>query len=99
MTISRTMEKVLVDLTGQPQPETAFQSAIRDILEHRLEKVDIGIRRYERKYKNSFLEFKKAWDENRLADKHGYEIEKDYWEWEALYSRKTKLQEISKWVM
>ncbi len=99
MTISKTIEKVLIDLTGQPQPEVALQTGVRDILEHRLEKVNSGLKKYERKYKNTFLEFKKRWDENKIKDKYAYDVEKDYWEWESLYSRKIKLQEMSQWII
>lgn len=45
-------------------------------------------------YTMDFSAFKRAWDEGRIADKHSYEVERDYWEWEATVTDEERLQQM-----
>jgi len=49
---------------------------------------------FERRYKTDLEAFKRAWDEGRIADKHSYEVERDYWEWEAAVTDEERLQQM-----
>jgi hypothetical protein len=37
---------------------------------------------------------KQAWDEGHIADKYTYEVERDYWEWEAAVTDEKRLREM-----
>jgi hypothetical protein len=42
-----------------------------------------------------FPAFKKAWQEGRVPNEHSYDIERDYWEWEAARTDEERLREMS----
>ena len=99
MTTTKSVEKILIDLTGEPRAEVALHVALKDVVEHRLELIETETGKMEAKYRVAFPEFKKKWEEGQIEQKHSYEVEKDYWEWEGLVSRKNKIEEISKWLV
>ena len=41
-----------------------------------------------------FPTYKQAWQEGRIAPKHSYQVERDYWEWEATVTDEQRLREI-----
>jgi hypothetical protein len=41
-----------------------------------------------------FEAFKQAWNEGQIPNKHSYEVEHDYWEWEAAVTEERRLQEM-----
>ncbi len=49
---------------------------------------------FEQRYGMDFKTFKQAWDEGRIADKHSYEVERDYWEWEATVTDEERLRQM-----
>ena len=97
MVVSKKVERILMDLTGEPEPEVALHMALGDILAHRLEIIQGNLKEFEKKYNMSFADFESAWKKDKLPAKYSYDVEKDYWEWEGFISRKKKLQELSKW--
>ena len=61
-----------------------------------LEKYTREILLFEEKYGMSFEEFEKLWDENKIANKHSYEIESDFIDWEMLEMEKKDLLSLIK---
>ena len=99
MTVTKSLEKILIDLTGEPRAEVALHVALKDVVVHRLEIVECDIKKMETKYHVTFPEFKRKWEEGQIEKKYSYDVEKDYWEWEGLVSRKNRIEEISKWLV
>ncbi len=98
MSLSPSTVRVVLDLTGTSDLNMAIKEISRDAVEHRIERIDDEIRELEKKYGMTFEEFKKSWESGKIRDKHSYEVEKDFWEWEGLVSRRNKLLEVSKWL-
>ena len=48
------------------------------------------ISQYEIKYRSTFEEFAEAWEQGSTPDRHSYEIERDYMEWEGLVAEKRR---------
>lgn len=42
----------------------------------------------------NFNDFKRGWDEENIKDRYSYEVEKDYWDWEALVTNRKHLEEM-----
>ena len=82
-TISKPVYRVLTDITGQPRFEVALHLATKDLLRLKLKEVEEQRAVFEVRYGMDFESFKQAWDEERIPDRYSYEVERDYWEWEA----------------
>lgn len=91
--VSSDTAKLLKDVTGETRLDSAVRSTIEDALKHRLEKINEEIQEFEEKYDKKFDEFKKAWENDKIEKKHSYDIEKDYWTWEGLITRKDKIEQ------
>jgi len=98
MALSPSVVKLLLEITGSSDLNMAVKEISKDAVEHRLEKIESEIRKFEEKYGMTFEEFKEAWEKGEVENKHSYEVEKDFWEWEGLISRKKKLKEVLKWL-
>jgi len=96
--ISPSLLKLLFELTGSMDVNSAIRELFKDAVEHRLEKINKEIENFEKKYGMKFSDFKEAWEKDAILNKYSYEIEKDFWEWEGLISRKRKLEEALKWI-
>ena len=96
--ISKFALKALIELTGLPQLDVAILVMLRDAIEHRLEKINAALEAYERKYGMSFREFEAQGRSGELPDRFSYEVEKDYFEWDSLVTRKRKLEEVYRWL-
>ena len=48
--------------------------------------------RFEEHYQMSFKAFQQAWDKGCIPDRHAYEVERDYWEWEAAVTDERRLR-------
>lgn len=90
--------KILSDITGEPRPDVAIRMTLKDMIEHRLEKIEKEIKGLEKKYRTSFSEFEKNWKSGKIKNKFSYPVEKDYLEWDSLITRKKKLEQASKWL-
>lgn len=101
--ISKFALKALIELTGQPQLDVAILVMLRDAIEHRLEKINVDLEAYERRYGMSFREFEAQGQSGELTeltrDRFSYEVEKDYFEWDSLVTRKRKLEETYRWLI
>jgi hypothetical protein len=97
-TIPKVALRALTELTGEPRFDVALRIALRDAVEHRLEKIDEAIQAYERKYGMSFEAFQARGREEEIPNQFSYEVESDYLEWDGLTSRKRKLERIRQWL-
>ncbi len=98
-TIPKVALKALTELTGEPRLDVALLIALRDAIEHRLEKINAAIRGYERKYGMSFKDFQTQGENQNLPNQFSHEVESDYLEWDGLMSRKKKLKKIGQWLI
>jgi hypothetical protein len=46
------------------------------------------ISEYEVKYRSTFAEFARSWEQEEIPDKHTHAVERDYMEWEGLVAEK-----------
>jgi len=98
-TIPKVALRALTELTGEPRFDVALLIALRDTVEHRLEKIDEAIREYERKYSMSFEQFQARGEDQGIPNQFSHKVESDYLEWDGLMSRKRKLERIRQWLM
>jgi len=90
--------KILSDITGEPRLDVAIRMTLRDMIEHRLEKIEKELKELEKKYGANFSEFERNWKGGKIKNKFSYIVEKDYLEWDSLITRKKKLEQASKWL-
>ena len=46
------------------------------------------ISEYEVRYRSTFAEFARSWEQDEIPDKHNHAVERDYMEWEELVAEK-----------
>lgn len=86
--------RLLTELTGEPRPDVAVLIVLKDAVAHRLEQIASEEGRFEARYHLAFSDYKHRWEtEDRPAD-YSLEAETDYLKWEALETRKTRLENI-----
>jgi hypothetical protein len=90
--------QVLRDLTGESRPDVALLLVLRDALAHRLEHIDAESRAFETKYGISFDEYRHRWETEDRDEDYRWEAEKDFLEWEALVTRKRRLEGLYGWL-
>ncbi len=93
--ISKPVYRVLSDLTQESRVEVALPIAIKDWVRLKLKEVREQREAFEQQYGMDFHAFKGAWRDGRIPDKHSYEIERDYREWEAAVTDEERLQDMS----
>ncbi len=94
VTISKPMHRILSNLTGENRAEVALELAAKDLLRLKLRQVEERVKEFESRYQMQFAEFKQAWDAEKIPDRHSYEVERDYWEWEAAVSDEKKYRQM-----
>jgi hypothetical protein len=94
VTISKSMHRVLSSLTGEYRADIAVELATKDLLRLKVKEVEERIKDFETRYQMKFAEFKQAWDADKIPGKHSYEVERDYWEWEATVENVEKLRQM-----
>lgn len=90
---------ILRRLTGESRPDVALSLALKDLVRLRLESVRSRIALFEGKYGVSFDAFEENWKAGRIIQPHAYEVERDYWEWEAATTDVTALEELAQWLV
>jgi len=81
--------QILRELTGEARPETALLLVLRDVLAYRLEQIERDLNAFETKYGMTFAEYRQRWEtEDRDED----------YRWEALVTRKHRLEETYGWL-
>ena len=81
--MSKPIYRILSSVTGENRADVALELATKDLLRLKLKEVEQQIAGFKERYHQSFVEFKRAWDSDQIADKHSFQVERDYWEWEA----------------
>jgi len=93
-TISKPIHRILVDLTGETRFDVALHVATKDLVRLKLKEAEEQRKQFEDRYQMDFEAFKQAWSEGRILNKHSYEVERDYWEWEAAVTDERRLREM-----
>ena len=93
-TISKPLYKILTELTGEERFDVALHLATKDLVRLKLQDAEQQIKTYEKRYGMPFEQFQQAWEKDQIADKYSYEVEKDYWEWEAAQTDLSRLREM-----
>lgn len=86
---------ILRRLTGETRPDVALSVALKDLVRLRLEAAQGVIAGFVKKYGMPFSDFQKAWQADEIANRHSYEVEGDYWAWEAAESDVKALKELA----
>jgi len=84
--------QVLRELTGEVQPDAALTLVLRDAFAYRLEQIQQQLIAFEAKYGMTFSEYKTGWESDEREEDYSWEAERDYLEWEALITRKQRLE-------
>lgn len=92
-TISKPIHKILADLTGETRFDVALHLATKDLVRLKLKEAEEQRKWFEERYQMGFEAFKQAWNEGQIPNKHSYEVERDYWEWEASVTDERRLRE------
>jgi len=95
-TIAKPIHKILVDLTGKMRFDVALHVATKDLVRLKLKEVGEQRKRLEERYQMDFEAFKQAWNEGQIPNKYSYEVERDYWKWEAAVTDERRLRECWK---
>lgn len=79
-----TVSALLTQITDVPDPQTALWKVLHEYIGLKIEKVARQIADFESKWEMSFSEFAERCENATLGvDSFSYEVESDYWEWEA----------------
>ena len=92
MRLPKRMKLILDFFPGETEEEKLLSMA-RSALKERLRNVSERISELEAKYAMTFEEFAQAWEEGRVPEKWSFDVERDYFDWEALLSEKKRLLE------
>ena len=92
--VSKPLQRILTDLTGEERFDVALHLATKDLVRLKLKEVEQAISGFEKRYKMDFTAFKKAWEKGEIKKKHSYEVERDYWEWEAAVGDQKRLRDM-----
>ena len=89
--IDKNLYKSLVESFGQDVIKEKIDTLLVSALETQLEKYTGEILKFEKKYGTAFNEFEKMWDEGKIENRHSYEIESDFLDWEMMVMEKKDL--------
>lgn len=93
-TISKPLHRILSELTGAERFDIALHLATKDLVRLRLKEAEENIKMFAGRYGMSFDQFQRAWESGQIANRHSYEVERDFWEWEAAHTDSVKLNEM-----
>ncbi len=89
--IDKDIYTALVESFGEEALKDKIDDILLSALESRLEQYSREILKFEEKYGMSFKEFAEKWDKGEIKDKHSYEVESDFIDWEMLEMEKKDL--------
>ena len=89
--VSDKLVRVLEDFAPGADLEAKLENLTRESLEHQLRACNEVLSRFEAKYGLTFADFARAWQDDKMANKHSHEIERDFIEWEARHMEKEGL--------
>ena len=84
----------LVNSTGEANLDKVIEDLLLEALESKLERYGREILRFEQKYGMTFSEFDKSWVADQIEEKHSYEVESDFIDWEMLEMEKKDLLKV-----
>jgi hypothetical protein len=96
--VSPQLLKVLTDVTGEVNLDSALRIVAQDAIDYRLEHLAKQIHALEQKYEMSFEQFDQRFQAGEIPSQHSYAVEQDYLEWEGLVCRQKRLQEVREWL-
>lgn len=94
MPVATNISKTLLEITGEPRLEIAILDILRDAIEHRIERIERELKKFEEKYHTAFNEFKEKFDREEISEPYSYDIEMDYLEWEGVVSRLSRYKAL-----
>lgn len=89
--IDQNIYNALKDSFGERALKERLDDILLSALESRLEKFEREILKFEQKYGVAFSEFEKMWDDGKIKDRHSYEVESDFMDWEMFEMEKKDL--------
>jgi len=92
LALPKSTTQLLTELTGDPRPDAALLIVLKDAVAYRLEKIEADLRAYEAKYGMTFDEYKSQWEAEDKPEHYFYKAETEYLGWEALVTRKKRLE-------
>lgn len=92
--ISKPIYRVLADLTQQPRVDISLPIAIKELVTLKLTEANERCHTFEQRYGMGFQAFRNVWNEDRIPDRYSYQVEQDYWDWEAAVTDRQKLAEM-----
>ncbi|MBU0493029.1 MAG: hypothetical protein KKA73_14265 [Chloroflexi bacterium] len=98
LALPKKVSQALVELTGEPREDVALVLLMRDYARHKLTEIDAALRRYEQKYGMSFEAYQRIWDEQDREEHYTYAAESDYLDWEALVTRRKRIESSFAWL-
>lgn len=98
LTLPKNTARILHDLTGEERPDMALRLVLQDSIEHRLAQIENSQQEFRKKYGMSFDEYCQRWETDDRDEDYSWESERDYLEWEALITRKRRLEAASNWL-
>jgi len=93
-TISKPIYKILRELTQETRVEVALPLAIKDLVRLKLKEAREQQEEFTQRYGMDFQAFQQAWHDGLIEHRHSYEVERDYWEWEATVTDEERLLEM-----
>jgi hypothetical protein len=92
--ISKPLQRILFDLTGEDRLDVALQLATKDLLRLKLKEAEEQLAAFQKRYAMDFESFKREWNDNTILNRHSYEVEKDFWEWETADTDRKKIWQM-----
>src|SRR5215470_13464096 len=86
--VSDKLVRVLQDFAPGADLEAKLENLTRESLEHQLRACNEALSRFEAKYGLTFADFTRAWQDDKLTDKHSRKAERDFMKWEARHIEK-----------
>jgi len=92
--VSKPVYEILNTLTGEQRVEVALPLALKELVRLKLQEARQQRTLFEKRYGTNFAAFKKTWSSEEGKQKHSYEAEQDFWEWEATVTDEDRYQEM-----
>lgn len=92
--ISKPIYQILTDLTQESRLEVALPLAIKDLLRLKIKETGEQQSVFEQRYGMDFSAFRQAWESRKIVNAYSYEVEHDYWEWEAAVTDEARLRNM-----
>lgn len=92
--ISKPIYQIVSELTHERRVEVALPLAIKDWVRLKLKESREQRDGFKERYGMDFQAFQQAFHNGLIANQHSYEVERDYWEWEATVTDEERLHHI-----